>query len=490
MATKAIVGEKVGMTQIWDDQHRAIPVTVVRVAPVRVVQVKTPEREGYSALQVTWGHRRSSTLTKPEQGHFDKAGVDPGRRLVELRVDDTSDFEVGQQLTADLLQPGELVDAIAVSKGKGFAGAMKRHNFKGQGASHGNHKKHRSPGSIGACATPSRVFKGTRMAGRMGGQQVTTLNLEIVQADSGARAGPGEGGGARAEGRHRGPPGRGQGAAGQGGQGLMSADDRHRDHRPGDGQPGRHPPLPATGPPVPHGDPSVDRGRRPRRGGARAVDLRHRAQPGRAPPGGDRPAGCRPIRAPSRPRPGPRSGAGGQSRSGRRAPAGPARDPPARRSGSGGGVALGPKPRSLRAEDAEEDDPAGPALGAVGPGGPGSGGPGGRVALRRPEHQGGHRRAGGPGPVRPGPRRPRGGGRLRRSLVREPAPRPDHGGRRAQRLRHPGQRLGGVHRRDPSRGSDGRADGSHRPPVASRCQPPRPRRRGCDADAKRPPMVG
>ena len=183
MATKAIVGEKVGMTQIWDDQNRAIPVTVVRVAPVRVVQVKTPEGDGYTALQVTWGHRKASSLSKPEQGHFDKAGVDPGRRLVELRIDDASDYEVGQQLTADLLEVGELVDATAVSKGKGFAGGMKRHNFKGQGASHCNHKKHRSPGSIGACATPSRVFKGTRMAGRMGGQQVTTLNLEIIQAD-------------------------------------------------------------------------------------------------------------------------------------------------------------------------------------------------------------------------------------------------------------------------------------------------------------------
>ena len=183
MATRAIVGEKVGMTQIWDDQNRAIPVTVVRVAPVRIVQVKTTEREGYAALQVTWGYRRSTTLSKPEQGHFDKAGVDPGRRLVELRIDDAESYEVGQQLTADLLQPGELVDAIAVSKGKGFAGAMKRHNFKGQGASHGNHKKHRSPGSIGACATPARVFKGTKMAGRMGGEQVTTLNLEVVQAD-------------------------------------------------------------------------------------------------------------------------------------------------------------------------------------------------------------------------------------------------------------------------------------------------------------------
>lgn len=184
MATKAIVGEKVGMTQIWDDQHRAVPVTVLRVAPVRVVQVKTPENEGYSALQVTFGRRRWSTLTKPERGHLDKAGVDAGQRLVELRIDDVSEYEVGQELTADVMQPGELVDAIAVSKGKGFTGGMKRHNFKGQGASHGNHKKHRAPGAVGACATPSRVFKGTRMAGRMGGQQVTTLNLEVVQADA------------------------------------------------------------------------------------------------------------------------------------------------------------------------------------------------------------------------------------------------------------------------------------------------------------------
>ena len=183
MATKAIVGEKVGMTQVWDDQHRAVPVTVLRVAPMRVVQVKTTEREGYSALQVTWGVRRAGTLNKPEQGHFDTAGVEPGRHLVELRIDDASGFEVGQQLTADMLAAGERVDVIAVSKGKGFTGAMKRHNFKGQGASHGNHKKHRSPGSIGACATPARVFRGTKMAGRMGGQQVTSLNLEVVQAD-------------------------------------------------------------------------------------------------------------------------------------------------------------------------------------------------------------------------------------------------------------------------------------------------------------------
>ncbi len=184
MATKAIVGEKVGMTQVWDENNRAVPVTVLKVAPLRVVQVKTPEREGYSALQVTWGVRRASTLTKPEQGHYASAGVEPGRHLVELRIDDASGFEVGQQLTAALMSAGERVDAIAVSKGKGFTGAMKRHNFKGQGAAHGNHKKHRSPGSIGACATPARVFKGTRMAGRMGGHQVTTLNLEVVQADA------------------------------------------------------------------------------------------------------------------------------------------------------------------------------------------------------------------------------------------------------------------------------------------------------------------
>jgi large subunit ribosomal protein L3 len=184
VATKAIVGEKVGMTQVWDDQHRAVPVTVVRVTPLRVVQVKTPEREGYSAVQVTWGVRQARNLSKPERGHFEAAGVEPGRRLVELRLDDTDGYEVGQELDAGVLAPGERVDAIAVSKGKGFAGGMKRHNFKGQGGSHGNHKKHRAPGSVGACATPARVFKGTRMAGRLGGQQVTTLNLEVVQADA------------------------------------------------------------------------------------------------------------------------------------------------------------------------------------------------------------------------------------------------------------------------------------------------------------------
>ena len=183
MATKAIVGEKVGMTQVWDDQNRAIPVTVVRVAPARVVQVKTPEKEGYAALQVTWGTRRATALTKPERGHFDKAGVVPGKGLVELRLDDVAGYSVGQEIAADVFEKGERVDATAVSKGKGFAGGMKRHNFGGQGAAHGNHKHHRAPGSIGACATPGRVFKGTRMAGRLGGEQVTTTNLEVVSVD-------------------------------------------------------------------------------------------------------------------------------------------------------------------------------------------------------------------------------------------------------------------------------------------------------------------
>ena len=184
MASKAIVGEKVGMTQIFDAENRAIPVTVVRVGPVRIVQVKTPEKEGYSALQVTYGVRRQNALSKPELGHFNKASVDPGKRLVELRLDEIGEYAVGQEIDVSILQAGSKVDVTAISKGKGFAGAMKRHNFKGLGAGHGTHKKHRAPGSIGACATPARVFKGTKMAGRMGNEKVTTLNLEVVEADA------------------------------------------------------------------------------------------------------------------------------------------------------------------------------------------------------------------------------------------------------------------------------------------------------------------
>jgi len=184
MATKTVVGEKVGMTQIWDEDNNVVPVTVVRVAPCRVVQIKTPDTDGYSALQVTYGSKDARKLTQPVAGHYEKAGVEPGVRLVELRLDDVSGYEVGQEITVDVLESGERVDVTAVSKGKGFAGVMKRHNFAGIGASHGAHRAHRKPGSIGQCATPARVFKGKRMAGQMGNEKVTVLNLKVVQADA------------------------------------------------------------------------------------------------------------------------------------------------------------------------------------------------------------------------------------------------------------------------------------------------------------------
>ncbi len=184
MANKAIVGEKVGMTQVWDEDNRVVPVTVLRVRTNRVVQVKTQERDGYSALQVTYGQRDAAKLTQPEAGHFAGAGVEAGLELVELRIDDVSGYEVGQEITVDMLAESGLVDVTAVSRGKGFAGAMKRHGFAGLSASHGVHKAHRKPGAIGQCATPSRVFKAKRMPGRMGNQKTTTLNLQVVEADA------------------------------------------------------------------------------------------------------------------------------------------------------------------------------------------------------------------------------------------------------------------------------------------------------------------
>lgn len=184
MAQKAIVGEKVGMTQVWGADNRVVPVTVLRVQPARIVQVKTTERDGYTAVQVTYGQKDAKKLTKPEAGHFAKANVAPGVRLVELRLDSVDGMEVGQEIGADALEAGQKVDVTAVSRGKGFAGTMKRHNFAGQGASHGNHKHHRAPGSIGSCSFPGRVFKGLKMAGHMGHEQVTTLNLEVVEADA------------------------------------------------------------------------------------------------------------------------------------------------------------------------------------------------------------------------------------------------------------------------------------------------------------------
>jgi large subunit ribosomal protein L3 len=180
----AIIGQKLGMTQVFDDEARAIPVTVIKAGPCRVVQIKTDETDGYNSIQISFGEVKGNRVNKPEAGHYAKAGVAPGRHLVELRVEDPSLYKLGQEIRiADLFQAGTKADVSGVSKGKGFAGVMERHNFSGQGGSHGNHKKHRAPGSIGACATPARVFKGMRMAGRLGGEKVTTLNIDIVGVD-------------------------------------------------------------------------------------------------------------------------------------------------------------------------------------------------------------------------------------------------------------------------------------------------------------------
>ena len=183
MTNKAIVAQKVGMTQIWDEENRGVPVTVLRVPPCRVVQIKTKLVDGYNALQVTFGEVEPQSLNQPEVGHFNKAGVEPGKKLLELRLDEVEEYEIGQKISVDILGKGELVDVTAVSKGKGFAGVMKRHGFAGQRASHGAHKVHRKPGAIGQCATPSRVFKGKKMPGRMGSQKTTIQNLEVVQSN-------------------------------------------------------------------------------------------------------------------------------------------------------------------------------------------------------------------------------------------------------------------------------------------------------------------
>jgi len=183
MAAKGILGRKLGMTQIWDAENRVVPVTVIEAGPCRVVQLKTPERDGYAAVQIAFGQAKPQRVNKPELGHLAKAGAEPSRDIAELRVDDLAGYEVGQVIAADVFEAGDRVDVTGISKGKGFSGVMKRHNFKGQGASHGNHKKHRAPGAIGACATPARVFKGMGMPGQHGAQKVTTLNLEVVDGD-------------------------------------------------------------------------------------------------------------------------------------------------------------------------------------------------------------------------------------------------------------------------------------------------------------------
>jgi large subunit ribosomal protein L3 len=182
-AYKGLLGAKLGMTQIFDQNARVVPVTVIRAGPCTVTQVKSPERDGYAAVQLAFGEIRPKRVTKPRAGHFAKAGVEPRRHLVELRTADAADYTPGQELKADVFAAGDRLDVVGVSKGKGFAGVMKRHGFKGLSASHGTERKHRSPGSVGACATPSRIFKGMRMAGHMGHQRVTVLNLEVVKVD-------------------------------------------------------------------------------------------------------------------------------------------------------------------------------------------------------------------------------------------------------------------------------------------------------------------
>ena len=182
---KAILGEKLGMTQIFDDESRAIPVTVIKAGPVHVTQIKTAESDGYDAIQIAYKDLASKHINRPTAGHFAKANVPPSKHLVEIRVDNAADYTLGQKISAaDLFVVGAKADVAGVSKGKGFAGAMKRHNFKGQGASHGAHKVHRAPGAIGACATPARVFKGKRLPGRMGSDKVTVMNLDIVAVDA------------------------------------------------------------------------------------------------------------------------------------------------------------------------------------------------------------------------------------------------------------------------------------------------------------------
>jgi large subunit ribosomal protein L3 len=180
MASRGILGVKLGMTQIFDEEGRVVPVTVVRAGPCPVIQVRTKERDGYDAVQLGYGEVKRAN--KPLAGHFAKAGVEPTRHLVEFRLD--ADVEPGQTVTVDQFATGDLVDVTGVSKGKGFSGAMKRHGFAGLGAGHGVHKVHRAPGAIGACATPGRVFPGTRMAGRHGGTRVTIQNLELAGVDA------------------------------------------------------------------------------------------------------------------------------------------------------------------------------------------------------------------------------------------------------------------------------------------------------------------
>lgn len=181
---KALLGTKLGMTQVWDTNGKLVPVTVVRIGQNVVTQVRTPEVDGYAAVQIASGDLKKKNVTKPLAGHFEKAGVEPRRHVAEIRTNDAAEYALGQELTVETFEAGQTVDVVGKSKGKGFAGVMKRHGFKGVSASHGSHRNHRKPGSIGACATPSRVFRGLRMAGRMGNERVTVQNLTIHAVDA------------------------------------------------------------------------------------------------------------------------------------------------------------------------------------------------------------------------------------------------------------------------------------------------------------------
>ncbi len=179
-----ILGTKLGMTQVFDENNRVVPVTVVRAGPCVVTQIRTEGDDGYTAVQLAYGAIDPRKVNKPKTGHFSKAGVTPRRHLVELRTSDAGEYQLGQEVTASVFEAGALVDVVATTKGKGTAGVMKRHGFHGLGASHGVQRKHRSPGSIGGCATPGRVFKGLKMAGRMGHARVTTQNLTVHRVDA------------------------------------------------------------------------------------------------------------------------------------------------------------------------------------------------------------------------------------------------------------------------------------------------------------------
>ena len=184
LSRKGLLGTKLGMTQVWDDNNKVVPVTVIQAGPCVVTQVRTAETDGYSAVQLGFGALPARKTSQPMQGHFVKAGVTPRRHVAELRTADAPEYTLGQEVTVEVFEAGQRVDVTGTSKGKGFAGVMKRHGFGGLRASHGVERKHRSPGSIGACATPGRVFKGLRMAGRMGGDRITSQGLTIHSIDA------------------------------------------------------------------------------------------------------------------------------------------------------------------------------------------------------------------------------------------------------------------------------------------------------------------